>query len=531
MGYREVTMVEIKEVLLQWAEGASKKLVARRLDVDVKTVRRYARIAEREGLSAGCGRAAVTEEKLAAITAALDRLTGRPHGEAWALCVTHRARIEQLLGQRLKLTKARKLLIREGIKIPYATLHRFAVAVLDFGRTAPTIPVSDCEAGQELQVDTGWMTLLVPDLLGRRRRLRAWIFTSVRSRHRFVYPCLEETTKGAIEACEAAWEFYGGVFRVLIPDNTKAIVQTADPLGPQIVAAFREYAQSRGFSIDTARVRHPKDKARVERTVPTVRDDCFAGELLHTLDDARAHARHWCLDDYGRKRHTRTQRMPLEHFEAEEKATLLPAPTQPFDVPLWCDPVVGRDQLAQVAKALYSLPRDYVGQQLRARADSQTVRFYLRNEMVRAHPRKPPGGRSIDYSDYPKEKTAYATRDVTFLQEQATKHGTAIGRFAATLLAGPLPWTRMRQVYALLGLTKRYGDERIEHECARALAAEMHDVHRLERMVKLAMPATPASPPSSTPKVIPLGRYLRPTSQFALPLASRETDNRGEEKP
>ena len=45
MGYREVTMLEIKEVLLQWADGASKKLIARGLDVDVKTVRRYVRIA------------------------------------------------------------------------------------------------------------------------------------------------------------------------------------------------------------------------------------------------------------------------------------------------------------------------------------------------------------------------------------------------------------------------------------------------------------------------------------------------------
>jgi transposase len=528
MGYREVTMLEVKEVLLQWADGAGKKLVARRLDIDVKTVRRYTRIAEREGLTAGCGRAAVTDEKLAVIAAALDQLTGRPHGEAWALCVEHQARITALLGQRLKLTKARKLLIREGIKIPYATLHRFAVAVLDFGRTAPTIPVADCEPGKELQVDTGWMTLLVPDLFGKRRRLRAWIFTSVRTRHRFVYPCFEETTKSAIEACEAAWDFFGGVFHVLIPDNTKAIVQDPDPLAPKVVAAFREYTQARGFGVDTARVRSPKDKARVERAVQPVRDDCFAGEHLHTLDEARAHARRWCTDEYGRKRHTRTQRMPLEHFEAEEKAALLPAPTQPFDIPLWADPIVARDQLAQVAKALYSLPREYVGEQLRARADSQTVRFYARGQVVKMHTRQPPGGRSIDPADYPKEKTVYATRDVAFLQQQAAKHGAAIGKFAAALLAGPLPWTKMRQVYALLGLTKRYGDERIEQACTQALAVEMHDVHKLERMVKLAVPL---APPATSPKVIPLARYLRPPSQFALPLASRETDNRGEEKP
>lgn len=76
----------------------------------------------------------------------------------------------------------------------------------------------------------------------------------------------------------------------------------------------------------------------------------------------------------------------------------------------------------------------------------------------------------------------------------------------------PLPWTKMRRVYALLGMTKRYDDARIEDACALALAAEMVDVHRLERMVKLGLPKTsePAPPPASN--VIPLGRFLHPTS-------------------
>jgi transposase len=83
---------------------------------------------------------------------------------------------------------------------------------------------------------------------------------------RFVYPCFGETTASAIEACEAAWAFYGGVFHVVIPDNTKAIITTADPLQPRLVPALLEYAQARGFVVDPARVRHPQDKARVERT-------------------------------------------------------------------------------------------------------------------------------------------------------------------------------------------------------------------------------------------------------------------------
>jgi hypothetical protein len=111
------------------------------------------------------------------------------------------------------------------------------MAELGFGRTAPTVPVLDGEPGQEVQLDTGWVGW-VRLLTAGRRRLRAWIFTAVRSRHRFVYPCFRETTETAIEACEAAWTFFGGIFHVLIPDNTKAIVQTADALAPRLVDAF-----------------------------------------------------------------------------------------------------------------------------------------------------------------------------------------------------------------------------------------------------------------------------------------------------
>jgi transposase len=529
MGYREVTVLEIKEVLLQWLDRIGKKRIARTQGGDVKTVRRYVRAAEEAGLRRDVGKEALTDELLATIVASLDRLTGRPRGDAWALCVTHQERIRGLLAQRLKLTKARKLLARDGVTIPYATLHRFAVTVLGFGEVAPSIPVADCGPGEELQVDTGWMTLLLPDLLGKRRRLRAWVFTSVRSRHRFVWPCFTETTKDAIEACEAAWEFFGGVFRVLIPDNTKAIVQTANPLSPAIVRAFLEYAQTRGFHVDTTRVRSPKDKARVERTIQPVRDDCFAGENLQTLEEARARGRYWCLEDYGRRRHSRTQRMPLEHFEAEEKAVLLPVPTEPYDVPLWADPTVARDGRVQVAKALYSVPSHLgiKGKKISARADSRTVRLYYGLELIKTHVRQPPGGHSTDPADYPAEKAAYAMRDVEFLRREATKHGESIGRFATSLLAGPLPWTKMRRVYALLGMAKRYGDERVEQACVTALAVDMVDVHRLERMVKLALPVSPAPTPSSS-KVIPLARFLRPPSQFALPLASREPDHQEE---
>src|SRR5437762_9372732 len=403
--YREVTMIELKEVLRLRGEGLPKKRLAAQLGLDPKTVRRYLSVAASVGVQAGAG--PVTDEQLRDVLLALHPTGGRPRGDSWDRCVTQRMAIERWLRDGLRLTKIRKLLARQDVVIPYPTLHRFAVLELQFGRTASTLPVADGERGQELQVDTGWVGWLTRSLLGRKR-FRAWIFTAVRSRYRFVYPTFDETTARAIEACAAAWVFFGGVFKVLIPDNTRAIIATPDPLTPRVTPAFLEYAQACGFHIDPARVRRPRDKARVERAVATVRDDCFAGELLTTLEDARTHAVRWCHDEYGGRRHSRTQRFPREPLQTEEQPVLRPRPTRAYDIPLWSEPKVARDQHAQVAKALYSLPRQYVGRTLRARADQQIVRFYDGAVLVKTHPRVPAGGRATDAIDFPAERTWYA---------------------------------------------------------------------------------------------------------------------------
>jgi hypothetical protein len=500
-------------------DGPGVKPSARQVGVDPKTARAWTEAAKAAGLRPG--EPAPSEEVLEAVVAGLGHAGGRPHGESWARCGQKRDEIRRLLDDGVVLTKVRKLLLRGGTDIPYATLHRFAVEELGFGRTAPTVPVVDGKPGHELQIDTGWVLHLEgPD--GKRRRLKAWIFTPAVSRYRFVWPCERETTQSAMEACEAAWEFYGGVFRVLLPDNTKAIVSKADALGARLTPAFLEYAQARGFEVDPARARSPRDKGRVERTVRFVRQDCFGGEHLRTLEESRAHARRWSLVDNGLRRHSRTQRLPREHFDEVEKAALLPAPARAYDVPLWCEPKVGRDHFAQVDKALYTLPTVYIGRRLRARADRCLVRFFDGTRLVKVHPRQAPGGRSIDRTDLPAHKAAYAMRDVAFLEHQALLHGEAVGRFAHALLDVPLPWTSMRRVYALLGLCRRYGDERVQQTCALALAAEMTDVRRLARMLEQA------APPEPTPagaRVIPLARHLRPGTQYALALRTDKPED------
>ena len=195
--FREVTMIELKEVLRLWGKGLPKKRVAAQLGLDPKTVRRYLKAATAAGLRADGD--PISDEQVRDLLLALHPAGGRPRGDGWTVCAEQREAIRRWLEGGVRLTKIRKLLARQGVRIAYPTLHRFAVLELQFGRTAPTIPVLDGEPGQELQVDTGWVGWLTLPLIDsrKRRRFRAWIFTAVRSRHRFVYPTFDETTARA----------------------------------------------------------------------------------------------------------------------------------------------------------------------------------------------------------------------------------------------------------------------------------------------------------------------------------------------
>ena len=175
--YREVTMEEVKEAVLLWLARIGKKRIAAQLGLDVKTVRRYVRAAYKVGLRVGTDTAPLSDAIGAAIFKEIRPAPVRERGASWATCEQHRGQITQWLANDVGLMKCQRLLTRQGVAIPYGTLYRFAVGELGFGGADPTVPVADGAPGQELQVDTGWMTALEPDETGGRRRFKAFIFT------------------------------------------------------------------------------------------------------------------------------------------------------------------------------------------------------------------------------------------------------------------------------------------------------------------------------------------------------------------
>jgi transposase len=511
MTFREVTVVQIREALRRWMKGQGDRTIAKDVGIDRKTARRYIAAAIELNLDRSGGEDQLTDELVGRLVEHVRPHRPDGHGETWRRLLAEEKQIKEWVEAGLTVVKIGILLNRRGVEVPPRTLARFAVERCGAGRRKTTVRVDDPPPGTELQVDFGRLGL-VPD--GDRHRVcHGLIFTCVYSRHMFVWLTFSQKIEDVIAGFEAAWEFFGGVFPVIIPDNMSTIVTEAENTAPRINDVFQEYAQSRGFLIDAARVATPTDKPRVERVVPYVRQNFFAGEVFADLSDAMARARIWCEVTAGMRVHGTTQCHPAEVFRVEELPVLAPVPATAFDIPQWSDPKVHRDFHVQVAKALYSAPHRLIGHRLRARSDSTTVKLYFRGELVKVHPRMPAGRRHTDVADMPTGKEIYATRDVDKLQSIAAGHGEAIGLYAKALLDTPLPWTKMRQVYRLLGLVKKWGVDRVEQACARALEAEAVDVNLVGRMLERAREA--AEPERRPESNVVEGRFARDPSEFS----------------
>ena len=515
MAYRELGMVEMREIVRRWLGGDGIRAVARATGMDRKTVAECVRAALAAGIQRGGP--PPTDEQIAMLVVA--RRPGRPSNAAapspeFEALQPHGTTIRQWLAEGLRLTKIYRRLRAQGLGVSYSSLYRFARATCDFGTPAVTVRVADPPPGEVAEVDFGVLGLWPDPATGRRRRVYGLLVTLCFSRYAFLAITLRQDLPTVIDGLEAAWLFFGGVVHRLVADNLTPVVTHADRYGPGINRVFFEYAQYRGFVVDPTVPAHPTGKPRVERGVPYAREDFFRGETFHDLAEMQRRAVTWCRDLAGMRVHGTTRQVPRLMFETVEQPTLLPLAPEPFDRPTWAWATVHPDHHIQFRRALYSVPTHYLRQRVEVRADSRLVRIYHRGELIKVHAPQPPGGRATDYTDYPAARAAYAMRAPDACCRQAEQLGPAAGQFVHVLLSGIFPWARLRQAQKLLRLAERYGAARVNAACARALAFELLDVRRVEAILRRALEREPG--PAERGALVPLpARFARAPASFA----------------
>jgi transposase len=524
MAYRELSRMHVQEVIRRWQADESQRAIARATGLARVSVRRYLAHAERLGIARRGS--PPTEEQVVELT----RLAyqGLAHGRLQPSTAALEPYTERLAGwvsEGLQLSRMHELLSSE-VDVSYSSLRRFLARTgLTRRPLRTTVRMTPSEPGELAEMDFGRLGTLLHAESGTRQTVWALSVVLPYSRFAFVWLLVHQTLAEVIAGLEAAWQFFDGVPTRLILDNFPAAVAGPDPLEPRVTRGFLEYSQARGFLVDPARVRHPRDKPHVERFIGYVQRRFWQGGTFLDLADARAQAAAWSRDVAGQRRHGTTQLRPVDVFDEHERAHLRAYDGVPFDVPIWRQVSVHLDHHVSFQSALYSAPSDRCPPHTRVevRGDRQLVRIYAHGVLVTVHPRQPKGGRSTDPAHYPPERAAYSQRSPQRLIQQARFLGTHIGAFAEQLLAAPYPWAKLRQAQKLLRLAERYGIERTEQACAYALSFELLNVRRLEHILEHAL-AEPVGeladgivavdPVRAADRPPPSSRFARPGSAF-----------------
>ena len=270
MAYREVTRVEIQEIIRRWQAGEGYRRIASGTGLSRNTVRKYLTAAKAEGIARD-GPVPTDDQlcRLAVIGQPGPRQAETPSKDLlapWADQV-----YQWLTGDRLQPTRIHELLLGRGCPVSYQSLRRFIQRRNWSRRSRTTVRMGDTPPGEVAEVDFGRLGLIQDPDTGHRRAVWSLIVVLGYSRHCFVWPTFGQTLEDVIAGLESAWAFFGGIPRYLVIDNFPAAVAGADALHPVLTRGFLEYSQRRGFIADAARVRHPKDKPKVERGVQYVR--------------------------------------------------------------------------------------------------------------------------------------------------------------------------------------------------------------------------------------------------------------------
>jgi len=406
------------------------------------------------------------------------------------------AQVSAWVAQGIQGTTIHSALVRNhGYTGTYSSVRRF-VKRLDAGRPRASC-VLEFAPGEAAQVDFGQGPKLPDVFSGELAPTWVFVMTLAYSRHQYaeiVHHQDVETWRG----CHArAFQWFGGVIERAIIDNPKCAITRACYRDPQVQRAYAELAEGYGFKISPCPPREPKKKGIVEAGVKYVKKNFLPLRSFRDIHDANAQLREWVMSEAGNRVHGTTREAPLTRFANVEKALLKRLPDI---VPLpaaWAQVKVHGNAHVQFQKCLYSVPFRLMHQQLWLKATATTVQIYQDLTLVAQHPRlKRPGLRSTCNDHMPPEALAWKLADPQWCLTQATTIGPHCRALIERLFAHRV-LDNLRAAQGVIRMSKRFGSQRLEAACERALAFDAPRYRTVKHILEKGLDAAPAANPDA----------------------------------
>ena len=469
MPANRLAMHQIKDILrLRYEAGLSQREIARSLNLSVGVVSKYLQLAAAAGirwpLPEDLDETSLAQ-KLQPPTSVASPISPLPDFLQLHQELRHKGVTLQLLW--------------EEYTVQYPADHysysHFCVLYREFKRRlSPTMRQTHAP-GDKVFVDYCGPTVPVVDAI-TGEILKAQIFVAVLGASNYTYAEATWTQRlpDLIGSHRRAFEFFGGVPRLVVPDNLKSGVTDACRYEPLLTRTYTEMLAHYRTAALPARPYKPRDKAKVEVGVQIVerwilarlRKQTFFSliELNLTIKDL--------LLQLNRKPFKKLPGSRNSQFAALDQPALRPLPSQPYDFAEWKKARVHIDYHVEIDGHYYSVPHTLIRRQLDVRLTATTVECFLNGERVAAHPRvNRKGGHSTITAHMPKAHRAHLEWTPGRFLNWALEIGPHTRDLVQHLLTNrPHPEMGFRSCLGLLSLAKRFGKERLEAASQRALA-------------------------------------------------------------
>lgn len=299
------------------------------------------------------------------------------------------------------------------------------------------------------------------------------------------------------------FEYFGGVTEIVVPDNLKSGVTQAHRYDPDINANYQHLGEHYGVAIVPARAAEPKDKAKVENAVGIVERQILAALRHVTFTsigeiNAAITKRLATLNNQSFQKMKTTRR---EMFEAIDKPALKPLPPMRYQYAEWKHAKIHVDYHFVFDEHFYSVPYEHARKSVQIRATAKTVECFHKGQRIASHIRS---HRRYGYTTMeghmPKSHQEQAKYSLSYIKNRAKKVGEQTSCFIDHMMASrAFPQQAYRACYGLLRLGSRYGEDRLEKACAKALLIRATRYQQVESILKNKLEEVPISQVNASP--------------------------------
>lgn len=344
-------------------------------------------------------------------------------------------------------------------------------------------------AGEKLFVDYAGQTVPIVDpSTGEVMQAQIFVAALGASNYTFAEASRAQDLPSWIRSHVHAFEFFGGVSDILVPDNLKAGVTHPCRYEPDLNPTYHDLAQHYGTTVIPARSGHARDKAKVESAVLVSERWILAALRNHTFFSLAELNRSIAekLQELNNRRFNKLDATRRTLFEAVDKPALKPLPLTPYEYAEWRKVTVNVDYHVAADRHYYSVPYQLVREQVEVRLTSTTVEVLFKNKRVASHPRSyRQGGFTTLPQHMPKAHQRYLQWTPSRIIRWAEQYGPMTQKLVTAILdSRPHPEQGFRSCLGIMRLGKRYPHDRLEAACARALAIKAYSYKNVESILK-----------------------------------------------